>query len=87
MTLNNINLINNIDDSLIDNDIDDNNIDEILDDMIIDIFKPYILYIKLLLNENNIKKKFIIDNKKRDNKLNINVLNEILKKHLDINNK
>ena len=32
------------------------------------------------------KEKFIIENKK-DKKININMLNEILKKHLDINNR
>ena len=61
-------------------------IDDIIDDILINIFKPYILYIKLILNENDIKKKFIIENNKIDREININVLNEILKKHLDINN-
>jgi hypothetical protein len=68
------------------NNLDDNHLDDIIDEMIIDIFKPYMLYIKMILNENNIKKKFIIENKQIDRKININVLNEILKKHLDINN-
>jgi len=68
------------------NNLDDNKLDDIIDEMIIDIFKPYILYIKMMLNENDIKKKFIIENKQIDREININVLNEILKKHLDINN-
>jgi hypothetical protein len=80
MTLNN-NM--NIDNAI---DIESDNMDEMIDDMIIDIFRPYMLYIKMILNENDIKKKFIIENKKKDREININVLNGILKKHLDINN-
>lgn len=73
--------INNI------NNIDNDKLDDIIDEMLIDIFKPYMIYIKILLNEENIKRKFIIDNNKNNKKINLNVLNEILKKHLDIINK
>ncbi len=90
MTIN-LNLTNNG-----NNENNENNENDLLDvdKMLIDLFLPYITYLRILMNDNeNIKKEiknYIEDNKRNNsnevNKINKKILIEILKKNLELIN-